>query len=182
MKHSIQKIGFGVGIYMSMLLGSAYGQAPQRFVYVNVEYILAAMPEAKQVDSDLQAYEKQLKTRLEAKIKEFQTKGSDLEQNYTKLTDLERADKQEELQTMQESIIKFQQEAELAMQKKQQDLLKPLYQKIQASIDKIGKAQGYGYIFKAEALLYARPSDDISAAVLKDLGITPPASANSTNK
>lgn len=148
--------------------------------YTNVDYILNLLPETKQIEADLKAYEKQLTSQLQAKVEEFQKKMQAFEQGAATMTDVVRADKQEELQSMQSSIQKFQREADSSLQKKQAELLEPAYNKIQKAIDEVAKENGYTHVFSSDAsgfpiLLYAQDEDNISDLVLKSLGVTPPA-------
>ncbi len=142
--------------------------------YTNVDYVLSQMPEAKQIEADLKAYETQLQNRLQAKYQEFQTKGQEFQNGYQTMSDIERADKQEELQTLQASIEKFQRDAQTSMQDKEVQLLQPAYDKIQKAIDEVSAENGYTHVFRAEALLFARESDEISTLVLTKLGIAAP--------
>ena len=97
------------------------------------------------------------------------------------MTDLIRADKQEEHQNLQASIQKFQSEAQSSIAQKEQDLFKPLFEKISNAINVVSERESYSHVFSAgvpgvDVLLYARPTDDISNLVLAELGIDPPAS------
>jgi len=65
------------------------------------------------------------------------------------------------------------------MQKKEQDLVKPLFEKISNAINAVSEKNNYSHVFSAgvpgvDVLLYARPSDDISLLVFEELGIDPP--------
>ena len=82
--------------------------------YTNVEYILSFLPETKQVQSEVQAYGTQLQNQLQSKITDFQSKADAFQKTAATMTDLIRADKQEELQNLQASIQKFQNEAQAA--------------------------------------------------------------------
>ena len=145
-----------------------------KYAFASEGYILSALPETKQVEAQLDSYKKQLDTRLETKVKEYQEKGADFERNYANMTDLERADKQEELQVIQDSILKFERDAQTSLQEKQQELLEPVIDKVQNAIDAIATEKGYDYVVRAEALLFAKPAFDISDLVIKKLGVTPP--------
>ena len=160
-------------LFCAAFLIASRVQTPQtiKTAYANEAFIMSVLPETKQVESNLRAYEQQLKNRLESKMSEFQSKNLEFQKNYEKMSDLERADMQEELATIQESFIKFQKDAETSIQEKQQKLLLPVLEKIQKAIDEIAAAGGYTYIFKADALLYAQNSEDISLSILKRLGI-----------
>jgi outer membrane protein len=151
--------------------------APLKIGYTNVDYILSKLPEAKQIESELKTHEEQLGAQLQAKMKEFEGKYKTFMETQESLTPVIRNDKQNELQTLQTNIQKFQQEAEKSLQQKQVELLKPAYDKIQSSIDQVAKENGFTHIFSNDAggvpiLLYATEQDDISNLVLVNLGVT----------
>ena len=148
--------------------------------YTNADYILSLMPEAKQIESDLTSYEKQLQNQLQAKYTEFQTKATDYQKTADTMIDAVRSDKETELQNMQQEIQKFEQEAQTSLAKKRNELVEPTYEKIGTAIEQVAKENGYTHIFSSgspgfNVLLYAREEDNISELVLKKLGIDPPA-------
>tara|TARA_Y100000814_G_scaffold177632_1_gene129839 strand:+ start:159 stop:557 length:399 start_codon:yes stop_codon:yes gene_type:complete len=105
--------------------------------YTNVEYVLSFLPETKQVQSEVQAYGTQLQNQLQSKITDFQSKADAFQKTAATMTDLVRADKQEELQNLQASIQKFQTEAQTSIAQKEQDLFKPLFEKISNAINAV---------------------------------------------
>lgn len=176
------KIKTIIAVALFMLAGfvSQAQDAGLKIGYTNVDYILSLLPESKQIEADLKAHEKQLTTQLQAKVQEFQTKMEAFQKGAPTMTEIVRADKQEELQTMQTSIEKFQREADSSLQKKQGELLEPVYTKIQGAIDKVATDNGYTYVFSSDAggmpiLLHASEDHNISDKVLTSLGVTPPA-------
>ena len=149
--------------------------------YTNAEYILSNMPEAKQIEAELKDYEKQLSTQLQSKSTDFDTKVQEYQRSAENMIPEVRADKERELQSLQQSIQKFQQDAQTSLQRKQGELLQPAFDKIQTAIDEVAKANGYTHIFNSgqpevglNILLYGREEDNISDLVLKQLGIEPP--------
>lgn len=149
--------------------------------YTNANYILSNMPEAKEIESDLQVHEQQLSAQLEAKSKDLQAKFQDYQQNAQNMIPEVRADKERELQNLEQALRKFQQEAQASIQRKESELLQPAFDKIQKAIDAVAKANGYTHVFNSgqpevglNILLYARDEDNISDLVLKELGIDPP--------
>ena len=155
------------------------GSQELKIGYTNVEYILSFLPETKQVQSEVQAYGTQLQNQLQSKITDFQSKADAFQKSAATMTDIIRADKQEELQNMQASIQKFQNEAQTSIQKKEQDLFKPLFEKISNAINTVSEKNNYSHVFSAgvpgmDVLLYARPSDDISLLVFEELGLDLP--------
>ncbi|NQZ76602.1 MAG: OmpH family outer membrane protein [Ekhidna sp.] len=148
--------------------------------YTNVDYILSLMPEAKQIESELASYDKQLSTQLEAKYADYQAKVSEYQQNAESYTDVVRADKENEIVNLQTSIQQFEQNAQNSLLQKRSQLLQPAYEKIGTAIEQISKENGYSHVFNMTAggqsiLLYAREEDNVTNIILKKLGIDPPA-------
>ena len=151
--------------------------------YTNVEYILTFLPETKQVQSEVSAYGTQLQNQLQSKITDFQSKADVFQKSAATMTDLIRADKQEELQNLQASIQKFQAEAQTSIAQREADLFKPLFEKISNAINVVSERENFTHVFSAgvpgvDVLLYAKPTDDISNLVLAELGIDPPSPNN----
>lgn len=155
----------------------AQAQAPLKIGYTSVEYVLSQMPESKQIESDLKAYNSQLEAQLKSKYQEYQTKGEAYQKGAATMTDLVKADKEKELQGLQQSIQEFQRSAEQSLQQKQQALLKPALDKLQKNIDAVADENGYTYVLNSDGaspvLLHGPKDGDISDLVLKKMGITP---------
>ena len=148
--------------------------------YTDIDYILSALPEAKQIESELNDYGNQLQTQLQTKMTDFDAKMKDYQKNSQTWLPEIRADKEQELQQLQQSIQKFQQDAENSLQKKQVQLLQPVYKKIQDAIDEVRKENGYTFIFSVglgnvSILLSADEQYDVSDLVFAKLGVQPPA-------
>jgi outer membrane protein len=161
---------------------SAQAQAPLKIGYTDVQYVLAQMPESKQIESDLKAYNTQLEAQLKSKYADYQAKGQAYQQAEGTMTEVVKADKQKELQSLQQSIQEFQRSAEQSLQQKQQTLLKPALDKLQKNIDVVADENGFTYVFNSDGggsplLLHAPKDGDISDLVLKKMGITPGAVA-----
>jgi outer membrane protein len=165
--------------------------AQTKIGYTNLDYLLSLMPEVKQIETELQAYEKQLTGQLESKYQEYQKKMEEYQKGVSSglMSDLVKQDKEKELVNLQNSIKEFEERAQQDLQKKQVTLLEPVYDKVQKTIDKVAAANGYTYILNTHAdaggsaiILFAKNKDeDISNLVLKELGITPPVSGTPTN-
>lgn len=157
-------------------------QSGMKIGYTDVDYIFSAMPQAKQIESELSDYSKQYQNQIQAKMTEFQNKYRDYQENAQNMLPEIRADKEQELQSMQQNIQEFEQKAQTSIQKKQMELLKPVYDKIQEAIDAVREENGYDYIFSASAgqgmvsiILSADEKHDVSQMVFDKLGVTPPA-------
>ena len=161
-------------------------QTTQKIGYADWEYIFSQMPDFKKIENDLKTHQSQLENQLKAKSQELETKYKAYQGMPATTPEAIRADKERELQGLQESIQKFQQDAQTSMQKKQSDLTEPVFKKIGAAIEAVAKENGYSFIINpqllggGDILLYNDEKYDISALVLKNLGVTPAAPAATT--
>lgn len=147
--------------------------------YTNAEYLLGLLPEAKQIEADLRAYETQLQNQLKAKYQDLQTKIGDYQANEASYNELIKADKQRELTSLQESLQQFQTDAEQSLVTKRNQLLQPAVEKIGTAIQAVAEENSYSMVLSAgspgfDVLLYASEKHDVSELVLKKLGIDPP--------
>lgn len=154
--------------------------------FADPDYILLQMPESKAIETELQSVQNQLKTQLEAKGKEFQTKYADYQKNFNTMLDPVRQNTERELTQLQQNLEKLQQDAQTTITTKQDQLLKPVLNKIGKAIEDVAKEQGYTLILTThvqtlDVVLYGDEKVNISDLVLKKMGITPkPAPAAAT--
>ncbi len=158
---------------------SAQAQETQKIGYADWQYIFSQMPEFKQIENELKTHGTQLENQLKAKSTELETKYNAYKNMPATTPDAIRADKERELQGMQESIQKFQQDAQTSLQNKQGALMDPVIKKVGKAIEDTAKENGYAFIINPQTmngedvLLYSDEKYDISKLVLKKLGITP---------
>ncbi len=159
-------------------LFSAQAQT-QKIGYADWEYIFSQLPEFKQIDSELKTHADQLQNQMKAKQQDFETKYKAYQNMPATTPDAIRADKERELQSLQEGFQKFQQDAQTSLQKKNQDLMAPVYAKVGKTIEDVAKENGYTFIINpqmvggGDVLLYSDDTYNISNLVLKKLGVTP---------
>lgn len=150
-------------------LGAQTINAQAKVAHVDTYEILTKMPAMIDAQNQLkklsETYDKEYKTLVDeyqAKIKKYDTESTTVSEavNQTRTT---------EVQDMIKRINEYKETAQNDLQKKETDLMKPLQEKIKASIQKVGKAKGFQYIMNAENLLLA-DGPDLTADVKKDLG------------
>ena len=153
----------------------------QKIGYTNAETVLMQLPEAKTIEAEMKAFSAQLGKELENKQKEFDTKLKDYQAivKTGTITPVVQEAKEKELQTLQQNYQEFQQKAEQEVQKKQQALLAPVFDKIQKAIDEIAKTENFDMIISTDVsggapiLLYAKEEHNITNKVITKLGGTP---------
>ncbi len=171
---------FLIALFAILALATANVNAQQKIGYISLDYILAQMPEAKQVETELTTTKTQYDNMYQQKVKDFQTKLADYEKNAATMADVIKADREKELQGMQSSIEEFRQNSSTSLQKKQMQLLQPLLKKIEDNMHNVAKENGFAFVFNYDAgqgttpiVLHAPDDANISDLVLKKMGVTP---------
>lgn len=160
----------------------------QKLGYADWDYIFSLMPEFKQVDTDLKAHSNQLQAQLEAKNKELETKYKAYQAMPATTPDAIRADKERELQQLQENLQKFNTDAQTSYETKRNTLMQPVFTKVGKAIEDVAKENNYTFIINpqlmggGDILLYSDSKYDISDLVLKKMGITAPPKPAATTK
>jgi outer membrane protein len=162
------------------LAAPAFAQV--RIGYTNIEVILAYMPEAKTVESQLQLFQQKLGEKLKAKEDYAQLKLQEYQECVENNTcsPTERQTREAELTKLDQELRKLAEQSEFDLLAKRQELMEPMLQKLQDAIDATAKEKGYTYILNqttsggVSTILYGPEEDEITEAVMKRLGITVP--------
>jgi len=109
---------------------------------------------------------------MENSVKEFQTKAQTYQGDAQNQTDLINQQRQVELQEMQQRIQEFRETAAQELQKRSADMMRPLYDKARASIEKVAAAQGFDYVLDSSpgGSVIMASGKDLIADVKTDLG------------
>lgn len=159
-------------IIIAMMLMLPMAISAQKFGHVNTQELFAQMPEMNQVKLKMDTIQNQYEMQLTSMNEEFQRKMQDYQSQEATMPDAVKQIRQQELQEMQQRIQLFYQTAEQDIQKKQQELLLPVHEKMVKAIKTVGDREGYTYIFDSAAMQYiAEGANDVMPAVKKELGI-----------
>lgn len=159
---------------MAILLFSAGMVNAQtlKFAHIDSQALIQAMPETAAAEQTLQAQAKGLEDQLASMQKEFQTKLAEYTQKADSLSDIVRSAKEEDLQNLQQRIQTFNQSAQQKLQQKQAELMQPIFDKANQTIETVAKEQGVIYVFDSNAVLYkSNQSIDLLPLVKTKLGI-----------
>jgi outer membrane protein len=139
------------------------------------------LPEYKKIERELKTFETQLQTQLRMKNQELDTKYKAYQTLPADTPDAIKKDKETELTYLQENIQKFQQDAQVSMQKKQADLVNPIFTKVGNAIEQVARENGFAYVINpviiggGDVLLFTDEKYNISDLVLQKLGVSQPA-------
>lgn len=143
--------------------------AQSKTAHVNVSEIMAKMPAMIEAQKQLEKLGSTYDSEYKIMVEEYQSKIKKYEGEATTVGEKVNEDRSKEVQEMQKRIVDYRDNAQKELQQKEQDITKPLYDKIKSSIQKVGKAKGYQYILNSEGLLLA-DGPDLTVDVQKDLG------------
>jgi outer membrane protein len=170
------KTSFKVIVIMLALIAVSTGadaQKKQKFGHIYADSLMKMMPGYDSAVIRIRAYAGELNKTLEGMNQELQSKVADYQANVNNYTPLIKQTKEKEIQDIQSRVETFQSSADEDLQKKQNQLVKPMADKAKAAIEKVAKENGYTYIFDAGlgVLLFADPTEDIMPLVKTELGI-----------
>ena len=159
-------------IIISLLLALPMLASAQKFGHINTQELFAQMPEVAQVRAKMDTIQSQYENQLASMNEEIQKKMQDYQAQEATMADAIKQIRQQELQEMNQRIQLFYQTAEQDIQKKQQELLAPVHEKMAKAIKAVGERDGYTYIFDSAAMVHiGTDANDVTPAVKKELGI-----------
>ena len=167
---------FGVCSWHSYAQSNSSGQ---KIGHADWEYIFSQLPEYQQIANELRSYDAQLQNQLKLRGQELDAKYKSYQGLPAETPEAIRKDKESELTYLQQNIQRFQEEARLSIEKKQNELVSTVFSKVGKAIDEVAKEHGYTYIMNpqmvggGDVLLFADEKYNISDLVLKKLGIVP---------
>lgn len=162
-------------IAAALMFLAALPVSAQKLGHINSQQILASYKEAQDAQEQLDKINKEWEAEARELQKQFQEMGQQLESQSLLLSEQRQKEKQAELQTLYQKIQQFQndkwgQNGEFF--RKQEEIMKPIYDKVNAAIKKIGEEERFDYIFDVVAgnIVYASPNQqDLTELVVEEL-------------
>ena len=160
-----------VVLLLVLACGAAAGQ--MKIGHINSETIMQTLPEAIDAQKSIDALVAGWEAELQKMQADWKKKYDDYEKRKLILTDQVRADQERELRELDQSITdfrnkKFGQNGELFQ--KQNEIMKPIQNKMFHVLEQIAKDEGYDYIFDRSGeilVLYANDKYDLTQLVLQ---------------
>lgn len=157
-----------------MVVGAtSFMNAQSKIAHINAQELIEAMPEYKAAQTQLDKVQKSYDTEIKAMMKELDTKAKQFDSESSTKSDEENQKRVEELQNMQNNVQTYRQQALQDLEKKRADIFKPILEKAQSTIQKVGRAQGYQYVLDSTlgSGIILADGKDLMADVKKDMGI-----------
>lgn len=148
-------------------------QAQVKIGWINSQVIMDKLPEAQEAQRQLDNLVTEWQNELAKMQNEWQKKFEEYDKRKLILTEQGRADAERQLQELDKKIVeyrnrKFGQNGELFQ--KQNELMKPVQDKIFKAIQDVAKEEGYDYVFDKSGdilLMYTNEKYDLTNVVLE---------------
>ena len=161
-------------IILATIIGFSTTSYAQKIAFANSALILQEMPAVKQAESDLKVLRTQLEKAYQNDVTKWQTKLQELQKKEAQgeMSPKMLQDEAAALEGEKQGLLQKEQDMMGQLQKKENELLQPILDKVNAAIKKVAEADGYQAVFDATpALLYIDPVIDITAQVKTELGL-----------
>ena len=159
-----------VAVLVLMATGAVSAQSKIGHIYT--ETIMQALPEAVDAQRSLDGMVAQWESELQKMQADWKKKFDEYDKKKLILTEQARADAEKELRELDQNIADFRnkrfgQNGELFQ--KQNEVMKPIQNKIFKVLEDIAREDGYDYVFDRSGqilLLYANDKNDLTQKVL----------------
>lgn len=147
----------------------------QRVGFLDTEKILASIPEYNSAKSQLESLEKGYRTKVENEFAAIEKLYNAYQANKGTMSQVVRAQKENEIISKEEAAKKLQESyfgENGIMQKKSQELLSPIKERVQAAIERVAKSGGYMMIVdiaSQSGVIYTNSQYDLSQEVINVL-------------
>ena len=143
-----------------------------KFGHFDSAAFIETLPEVKAMQKTIEEEQTRQEAQLTALQVDLNKQVQDFNAKQATMSEADRSAKEAELQDMYQRIYTFRQTAIQDIQKKQQELIRPISQKVLNAVQQVGANNGFIYIFEADGVLSTgHQSVDVTPLVKKQLGI-----------
>ncbi len=171
MRHLLSVITFSLLLFV----GATTSAQTLKFGHIDFQGLISTMPERDVAQKAMAKMQADLESQLSVMQKEYQTKGQEYVAlvKQANITDAIRQAKEADIQSLQERITTFQQQAQENLQKEETKQFQPVVEKARKAIGEVAKEQGMLYVFEVNNVLYFNPaqSTDMMPLVKTKLGL-----------
>ena len=157
-------------LFFTMVL--TFGHA-QLVGHINSVTILESLSDAQSANTELVAFQQNIQKEGEKMIMDFQAAYELLvnDANSGEFSQIELQKKEAALEEKRQTILAYDQQAQLVIQEKRAELFEPVFNRVDSVIQAFGKANGYAFIFDISKgqFPYADNSIDLTSQIQEEL-------------
>lgn len=136
-------------VLVMFVAATGFVNAQSKVAHINVNELLASMPEMKAAQAELQKLQETYRADIESSMTELRNKFTQYQNEAPSKSEEENQKRAQELQGFEKNIGEAQQQAQQELAKKQAELFEPISKKAKEAIEKVAAAQGYDYVVDA---------------------------------
>jgi outer membrane protein len=169
----MKRIFISIVFVLIVIPGLSYGQ--MKIGYVDSDAIMDKLPDAQDAKQKLDVLVQEWQGELNKIENTWKTKYDDYEKRKLIMTDQSRAELEAELVKLEKQISDYREKkfgTNGEMFQKQDELMKPVQNKVFSAIKEVAQEEDYDYVFDRSGdilLLYAKDKYDITVKVLNKL-------------
>jgi outer membrane protein len=169
----MKKIVLSIVVYVFIFTGFSYSQL--KIGYVDSKTIMSKLPDAQDARQKLDAIIKDWQGELKKMEDQKKTKQDDYDKRKLLLSEQLRADMEEQIKKLDKDIAEYRDKkfgANGELFKQQEDLMKPVQNKVFTAIQDVAKDESLDFVFdrsNAVVLLFAKDKYDITGLVMDKL-------------
>jgi len=152
---------------------TSFVNAQSKVAHIASQELVESMPAFKAAKSEIEKLNKTYDAEIRNMVLELQTTMKKYQAEANTKTEEENAKRAQEVQATEKSITDYRQNALQDLQKKEIELMKPIYEQARTSIQKVARAQGFQYVLDSTTGTGVIMADgkNLMPDVKKDLGI-----------
>jgi len=140
---SINTILFSLALILGFMVNS---QAQSKIAHIDTQAFIEAMPDYQDAMSQIKQVEQTYQAEIDDLLKEAQKKNERYKAEAPTKTDEENQIRMQELDEMQNAIMEYNQTASRDVQKKREELMRPVLEKARNIIQKTAREKGFDYV------------------------------------
>jgi outer membrane protein len=155
---------------------TTFAASAQKFAYVDSEYILNNIPSFKGAQEQIDKLSKEWEKEIQDKLADIDKMYKSFQSEKVLLTEELKTKREEEIVKKEQEVKELQKKyfgRDGMLNKKRQELVKPIQDEVYNAVKEISLEQGYAIIFDTASnpgVLYSNPKNDKSDEVLQRLG------------
>lgn len=162
-------------LFFCLLGMTAFADAQTKIAFINSATVMEQLPEAQDAQKQIDALAQQWQSELTEMASEMQRKVDEYDKRKLIMSDKRRAEVEKELQELDKKIVDFRGQkfgTNGEMFTKQNDLMKPIQEKIFKAVKDVADEESYDYVVDRSSstmLLFANAKHDLTQKVIAKL-------------
>lgn len=159
-------------LIITTLFFASFQMYAQKTAYINTETILSQMPEYTSAQEKLKTLNDQYKSKVESELNVVEQMYNNYQAQKAGLSQSQRTAKENEIINKEKTVKELQKVyfgQDGYMQKKSDELLNPIKERVDKAIKKMASENGYAVIYDLSAMqgiVYSNPQIDLSTKVI----------------